>query len=113
MQLKLGERQELFSRLIAQLILHIYQEGFAVRCGDFQAYPMDRRHKENSLHYMRCAADLSLFKGGEFLTRTEDHRAFGMYWESLHPNCRWGGRYGDGNHYEFLEGPRVKPGEGN
>lgn len=108
----LGERQELFSRLIAELILHIYQAGFAVRCGDF--YAIERKpleHKKDSLHYIKCAADLNLFKDGKFLTKTRDHWGFGLYWEALHPNCRWGGRYQDGNHYELLAGPRVNPGE--
>lgn len=113
--MKLGERQELFSRLIAKLILKMYDMGYQVRCGDFYARPrIPLEHKKNSLHYEKCAADLNLFKDGVFLERTEDHANFGDYWEGLHPNCRWGGNFKDkngkpihdGNHYEVREFPR-------
>ena len=97
----LGERQELFSRLLAKLVLKMYDMGYQVRMGDVFAKKRDPlEHKANSLHYDKCAADLNLFQGGKFMNRTEDHAAFGDYWESLHPKCRWGGRFGDGNHYE-------------
>ncbi len=100
----LGQKQELFSKLIAKLITYMYSQGYAVRCGDFFAKersPLE--HKKGSLHYTKCAADLNLFKEGKFLTDTKDHEQFGKYWESLSPLCRWGGRYSDGNHYELLE----------
>lgn len=101
--MELGERQELFSRLIARLILKMYDTGYSVRCGDFWAKPRTPlEHKANSLHYEKCAADLNLFQNGKWLKETKDHAAFGYYWEGLHANCRWGGRYGDGNHYEVL-----------
>lgn len=106
----LGERQELFSECIAKLILHMYAHGYKVRCGDFYARPrIPLEHKKDSLHYVKCAADLNLFHLGTFQKDTGDHAAFGHYWESLHPNCRWGGRYGDGNHYELLAEPREAP----
>lgn len=57
---------------------------------------------EVSNHKLKCAIDLNLFKDGDWLSSTEDHRELGKYWESLHPNCRWGGRFNDGNHYELL-----------
>lgn len=105
----LGERQELFSRLIAKLILKMYDMGYQVRCGDFWAKPrIPAEHKAGSLHYDKCAADLNLFQGAVFLRDTKHHAAFGDYWEGLHPHCRWGGRYGDGNHYEVLEHPRKE-----
>ena len=46
-------------------------------------------------------ADLNLFKDGVYLTSDKDHEPFGIYWESLHPLCRWGGRFKDGNHYSI------------
>jgi hypothetical protein len=104
----LGERQEMFSVCIADLIQHMYANGYRVRCGDFWAKPRQPlEHKANSLHYEKCAADLNLFLNGVLLEKTEDHAAFGKYWESLHSFCRWGGRYGDGNHYEFLAKSRT------
>lgn len=101
--MKLGEKQELFSECIAKLITEMYRRGYKVRCGDFWAKarkPLE--HKADSRHYIKCAADLNLFKDGVFLDKTEDHKEFGKFWESLDPACRWGGRYSDGNHYEVM-----------
>lgn len=103
----LGDRQEVFSRLLAKLITKIYDMGFHVRMGDVYAKPRNPpEHKANSLHYIKCAADLNLFQNGKFLTEEKDHAPFADYWESLHPNCRNGRRYGDSNHYEILDKPR-------
>ena len=105
----LGERQELFSEMIAKLITYIYSQGYKVRGGDWKAEirkPLE--HKINSEHYNGCAFDINLFKDKVWLTKTEDHKKFGDYWETLHPFCRWGGRYGDGNHYEVVEVWRNK-----
>lgn len=55
----------------------------------------------NSNHEFALAQDFNLFKGGVYLSTTEAHRPLGEYWESLHPLCRWGGRFGDGNHYSI------------
>lgn len=49
-------------------------------------------------HGQRLALDLNAFKAGELLTRTEEWRELGEYWEDLHESCRWGGHFGDGNH---------------
>lgn len=58
-------------------------------------------------HELSLGADLNLFRDGVYLTETEDHRPLGEYWESLYPLCRWGGRFGDGNHYSIThEGVR-------
>jgi hypothetical protein len=56
---------------------------------------------KNSLHGDRLAVDVNLFKDGKWLQKTEDHKPLGEYWESLHPLCRWGGRFNDGNHYSI------------
>jgi len=51
-----------------------------------------------SLHELKLAMDTNLFKDGKYLETTEEWREAGEHWESLHPLCRWGGRFGDGNH---------------
>jgi hypothetical protein len=56
-----------------------------------------------SMHKDRLAHDYNLFIDGEFQTTTEAHRPLGEHWESLHPECSWGGRWEDGNHYSFGE----------
>lgn len=107
--MRLGEKQELFSVLIAQHMLWLHKKGYQIRCGDF--FRDERVHgkvgeKESysaaySMHKSKCAADLNLFKDGKYLTKTKDHLESGQKWESRHPLCAWGGRWQDGNHYSL------------
>lgn len=60
-----------------------------------------------SVHRQRLAIDLNLFRDGVFLTDFKDYEPFGVFWESLHDLCRWGGRFGDGDHFS-LEHEGVK-----
>lgn len=60
----------------------------------------------NSLHGSRLAVDLNLFRNGVFLQRTEDYRELGEWWETQHELARWGGRFGDGNHFSFAHNGR-------
>lgn len=105
----LGEKQELFSILIAEHICWLYAQGYRVRCGDFFAHD---GHREGSNHYKKLAADLNLFRNGVYLTATADHLESGTMWESRHELCRWGGNWdkdeypgepgeNDGNHYSL------------
>lgn len=94
----LGQKQRFFSRALADLLYYIYSEGYEVTFGDVWAHD---GHRPHSNHYQRLAADLNLFKDGVWLTSTKDHAAFGAYWKKLHPLCRWGGDWGDGNHYSI------------
>lgn len=71
------------------------------RCSDFR--PLGTA---NSLHIDRLAIDLNLFKklpSGRwgYCRSTEDHRFLGEWWEQQHSLCRWGGHFGDGNHYSL------------
>lgn len=110
--MKLGARQELFMRLLPRLIDKAHELGFEVRGGDLFRDP--RAHGEygeslgpygapDSNHKLKCAIDLNLRKGDSMIWSTEGHRELGTFWETLHPMCRWGGRFNDGNHYELLE----------
>ena len=63
--------------------------------------------KKRSLHTLRLAIDLNLFKFGQYLSSTESHRPIGEWWESQSTDsyeCCWGGRFGDGNHYSIRHG---------
>lgn len=55
----------------------------------------------NSVHQLSLAIDINLFKDGKYLDKSEDHKRFGEWWEKQHELARWGGRWGDGNHYSF------------
>lgn len=47
----------------------------------------------NSLHRLRLAIDINLFKDGVFLTKPEDYKALGAFWKKLCSDCRWGGDF--------------------
>ena len=101
------QKQQHFSLMVAKLILWADQNGYGVTFGD--AYRDPRVHGKvgekksysaaSSLHKQRLAVDFNLFRNGQYLTSTEDHRPLGEYWESL--GGSWGGRFNDGNHYSL------------
>lgn len=101
----LGQKQRLFTKLTAQLILHAYDLGYELTYGDAFRDPALAGFKK-TLHGKRLALDLNLFKDGKFLKNSEDHAPLGVYWKTLHPLCRWGGDFKgpkgpDGNHYSI------------
>lgn len=108
--MKLSESQRRFAALTPLLYLYIQDQGYEWTYGD--AFRDPRVHGEfgakggygrwTSNHKRRLAVDVNLFKDGKFLRTSEDHRIFGEFWESLDPKCRWGGRFNDGNHYEYI-----------
>ena len=114
--LSLAERQRLLVRLLPRLIDFAYANGYELSLGD--AYRDPRTHgamgiakgygHPKSNHKNRLALDLNLFKDGKFLQGTLDHRPLGEFWEGLHPLCRWGGRFADGNHYSVESPEGIK-----
>lgn len=108
----LRQQQSRFARAVALLILEAERQGYEVTLGD--AYRDPRVHgapgvkkgygAANSVHKLRLAVDLNLFKNGRFLSSTEAHRPLGEWWERQHPDARWGGRWQDGNHYSIERG---------
>jgi hypothetical protein len=94
--MSLRKKQSKFARMLADLLIFAYDNGYEVTLGDAWARS---GHKKNSNHYIRLAIDLNLFKDGVYLTSTEDHRLLGEYWESI--GGAWGGRFDDGNHYSL------------
>ena len=106
--MKLSEHQQRFAIHAALLILYADTLGYATTLGD--AYRDPRVHGEygekkgyaaaKSEHKRRLAIDLNLFKDGEYLGGTDDHKELGEFWESLDLLNVWGGRWDDGNHYQ-------------
>lgn len=103
--LSLREQQSKFVRMVADLIIYAYDHGYELTFGDTWAKV---GHRAGSFHYQRLAIDLNLFKNGEWLSNTSDHKFLGAYWESI--GGSWGGRWQDGNHYSLGEG-KSKPKE--
>ena len=88
--------------MVADLIVFAYDSGYELTFGDAYA---KTGHRKESLHYIRLAIDLNLFRNGVYLTSTADHLPLGLYWESI--GGSWGGRFNDGNHYSLAhEGKR-------
>lgn len=108
----LGQKQRLFSKLIAELVLWAYEQGYEVTVGDFYRDPrafgkFGFKHqngygRSSSNHKRRLAGDLNLFIDGVYQRSTEAHRPLGEKWESMHEMCRWGGHFNDGNHYSMI-----------
>lgn len=106
--MKLGESQEKFCELLGQLINEAYKRGYSLRLGEglrtpeqAALYAAQGKGIALSLHTVKLAVDLNVFKNGLFLTSGIQFKDLGEYWESLHPNCNWGGRFNDGNHFSF------------
>jgi hypothetical protein len=108
----LREKQSAFARLLSLLILEAEAQGFEVTIGEVYRSPeeAERLFKlgkgiKNSLHTLKLAVDINLFKNGIYLSSTDSHRSLGEWWESqsISPDivCHWGGRFGDGNHYSI------------
>lgn len=105
--MSLSAKQRAFARMVGLLIEHAYQQGYELTFGD--AYRDPRLHgavgvkagygSANSCHKLRLAVDFNLFKGGKYLTATEDYRPLGEFWESI--GGSWGGRFADGNHFSL------------
>lgn len=109
----LRQKQSLFAELAAKLILHAVGSGYEVTFGDAYRSPEEAARLAKagkgiatSLHTQRLAIDLNLFRDGHYLSSSEAHRPLGEWWKRQHALCRWGGDFGDGNHYSLTHGGR-------
>lgn len=101
--MSLGNEQRDFTRMLGMLLRYAHYRGYGVTLG--RGYVSKEENARvgghpKSLHMLKLAQDLNLFTSevdGDFLTKTEDHKELGEYWEVL--GGTWGGRFGDGNHY--------------
>ena len=97
--MSLRAKQSEFLRNTIKLMDFAHEQGFELTYGDAYRDPRCPYGSKSSRHRMRLAIDLNLFKNGVYLDKTEDHQVLGEYWESL--GGIWGGRFHDGNHYEW------------
>ena len=95
----LREKQSKFVQMIGELIAYAYENGYELTFGDCYRSSKCKQGHPRSLHRSRLAVDFNLFKDGEYLMSTEDHKPLGEYWESI--GGTWGGRFRDGNHYSL------------
>lgn len=105
----LGEKQQLFTIMVANLVLWAETKGYRLTYGEAYRTPEQAALNakkgsgiSNSLHTQRLAVDFNLFINGEYQTRTEAYLPLGEYWESQ--GGSWGGRFKsnpDGNHFSL------------
>jgi len=77
----------------------LYYNGRDIENGQLVRAPR-RSWTLNSQHLKKLAVDFNLFVDGEYQGTTEAHQPLGEFWEALNDLNRWGGNFGDGNHYE-------------
>lgn len=108
--LTLGQKQKLFSYLIAKMVCWAYAQGYLLTYGEALrteiqaiANAASGAGISNSLHKIRLAIDFNLFIDNIYRTDSEAYRPLGEFWKSLHPLCRWGGDFKkpDGNHFSL------------
>lgn len=102
-----------FTYNLALLILQAWDLGLQIaadwvrRCPDCTVGKLGKlsRHAAPAM-----AGDMLIYddldgdgEDDDYVKDTESYRELGEYWESLNPRNRWGGRYGDGNHFEMLD----------
>jgi hypothetical protein len=120
----LRQTQSAFVFCIGTLISFAYEQGWELTFGDGSILPKgpdgkgrkarhaltglplrveDAVHMRDGQHYKALAQDFNLFIAGKWIS-DGDHpawRALGTYWKSLHMDARWGGDFGDANHFSF------------
>lgn len=110
MSMTLGEAQRLHVKLAAKLLTWAYAQGYELTWGETlrtQAQALANAQSgagiAHSLHLIKLAMDINLFKDGKFLSGLEDYRPLGNYWKTLHPLACWGGDFHspDADHFSI------------
>jgi len=106
-------QQQVFALNVARLILHIYESGYSCTFGDAFRSPEQAALNatrgigiKDSQHCKRLAVDLNLFSpSGKYCYDSKPYEAFGIYWEQLHDQNRWGGNFqrNDAGHFEMKD----------
>lgn len=107
----LNDRQHIFSQNLAKLLLHVETLGFTCSIGEVyrtseqaKLYAQEGKGIVDSQHCKKLAVDLQLFSNGSFLQDKNEYEPLGIFWESLNPENRWGGRFPnrvDSVHFEM------------
>ena len=97
----LGEKQELFLKNVALLILWANENGYHVRGGELlrtkeqqEIYLKTGRSKTmNSRHLDKLAIDLNLIVDGNLSNNPADYQPLGEFWMNLYSENVWGGDF--------------------
>ena len=99
--MKLVLEQAAFLLDVCKLINFATEKGFVVTGGELtRPMEMQQLYKASgktrtlrSQHLLRLAIDLNFFVKGELIQSKGPLQVLGDYWESLHPQNRWGGNW--------------------
>lgn len=104
-------KQQYFAFEVARLIAHAAELGYGVTLGEAwrspetaKQYARQQKGIANSLHCIRLAIDINLFKGEKLLNSKEDYEPLGTWWGNLSPDHSWGGDFGDIYHFSVKHG---------
>ena len=107
--MKLGEKQEVFSRNMGLLLVWLSTEGYRFRIKEVQRTEEQALLNyargvgtKNSMHISSLAVDIDFFDmNGEYVTDYMMYSEAGRYWKSL--GGLWGGDFDrkDGRHFEY------------
>jgi hypothetical protein len=100
---RLREYQTVFATNVGKLLLWCAEQKYDVTFGETQRDPAWQKQlceagKSTLLfgyHNARLAVDLNLFRDGALATHTSEYEPLGIFWESLDPLNKWGGRWTD------------------
>ena len=106
---ELLQKQFIFTANVALLIKYIFDSGNYCTLGEVYRPPetaklfaKEGRGITKSLHCDRMAIDINLFSPeGKYENKSSAYSHVGKYWESLHPDNKWGGSFSDGNHFQM------------
>ena len=122
----LREKQSIFAKNTALLILFAYAQGYEITWGEatrtpeqqllyFEGYTLKKIGSSlklckttpksktlKSKHIDKLAVDINLFRDGVYLTDKESFRPLAEYWNKLHPKNISGFNWGwDFNHFQM------------
>lgn len=110
----LGQKQRRFLPLVSKLIDFAYAQGYQLTEGEGYRTPeqaaLNAQHHTgiaNSLHTLRLAVDVQLFKDGVYLADAAAYEILGTFWKTLDPDACWGGDFRplvDGDHFSLSWG---------
>jgi hypothetical protein len=105
----LHQKQVRFALALAKLIWYAQEIGYEVTLGRGFETPESNRlagGNPKSLHLIRLAQDLNLFKEGVYLRDSNDYKPLGDWWMAQGEDYAWGGTFtkADGNHFSISHG---------
>lgn len=114
--MSLLDKQKLFARLLGRLLIYINVQGYTVTMGEgylgdsINKPSEDTPHLREGTHFLRLGQDLNLFVDHEWARDAgrpewaEAWQKIGGWWKSQDELCRWGGDFGDLNHFSITHG---------